>query len=159
MRTEKHTELTGSSPSHDRWPGCRVTAKRLCLFGLGFYAVLSVVDFVFTFALIRLSGGTAYESNPVAAAWLDRYGWSGLAVFKALVVLIFAGSVAVILCRRPQVAAGVVTLGCAVLLWVTAYSHDMIQDVRRELAERHPAFGPPPPDPLHEPFLGLFAAR
>jgi len=57
-----------------------VTTKRLALLGLGFYAVLSVVDFVFTFALIRLSGGAAYEANPVAAAWLDRFGWPGLAV-------------------------------------------------------------------------------
>ena len=53
-----------------------------CWAGLALYAVLSVADLGLTAALLRANGG-AYESNPVAAACLERHGWNGLAAYKA----------------------------------------------------------------------------
>lgn len=104
-------------------------------FGLALYALLSATDWLMTYTLLRLHPG-AVEANPVAAACLSAYGWNGLAIFKAVGVLVFAVAVVLLVRRRPSAAAGVVTFGCAVLLWVTYYSHALICEVRREAAER-----------------------
>jgi hypothetical protein len=107
------------------------------LVGLGLFALLSVTDWVMTFALLRLHPG-AVESNPVAAACLERYGWEGLALYKTGSVLVFLGAVYLLARRRPAVAACVVAFGCAALLAVTTYSHDLIREAhqeRKQLAE------------------------
>jgi hypothetical protein len=105
--------------------------------GLGLYVLLSAADWLLTFALLRLDPG-AFESNPLAAACLERYGWGGLALYKAGGVLMFGGVVYLLARRRPAVAAGVVALGCAVLLSVTIYTHGLVRDeyrAQRELAD------------------------
>jgi hypothetical protein len=104
-------------------------------FGLALYALLSATDWVMTYTLLRLHPG-AVEANPVAAACLSAYGWNGLAIYKSAGVLVFAGAVVLLIRRRPAVAASVVTFGCAVLLWVTYYSHTLICEAHREAAER-----------------------
>lgn len=111
--------------------------KLAIVLGLGLYALLSVADWVLTFALLRLHPG-AFESNPVAAACLEQHGWPGLAVYKTGGVLMFVGAVYLLARRRPAVALGVVAVGCAALLWVTTYTHGLIREeyrVQRELAE------------------------
>ncbi|MDB5313591.1 MAG: hypothetical protein JWO38_7793 [Gemmataceae bacterium] len=132
--------------------------KLLCFLGLALYSGLSVLDFVLTFALMQING-SAYESNPFAAACLEQHGWRGLAAFKAGGVLVFVASVALVSTRRPQVGAGIAALGCAVLLVVTGYSRHLISQARLEIAGRDAGWGPPPRDTLREPYLGLFAAR
>jgi hypothetical protein len=102
-----------------------MSLKRCCWAGLGLYAGLSVADWLLTFALLN-TNPQAFESNPLAAACLERHGWGGLAVFKAVGVLVFAAAVVLLVRRRPPVAAGVVALGCAVLLAVTGYSHQLL---------------------------------
>ena len=99
--------------------------------GLGLYSLLSVTDWVMTFALLRLSP-EAFEANPFASACLERHGWGGLALYKAGGVLVFVGSVFLISRRRPAVAMGTVTFGCAVLLSVAFYSHQLICQASRE---------------------------
>lgn len=101
--------------------------------GLGLYALLSITDWMMTYTLLRMHPG-AVESNPLAAACLERYGWDGLAFYKAGGVLVFVGAIGLLIRRRPPVAAGVVALGCAALLWVTAYTHTLIIDAHRENA-------------------------
>lgn len=105
-----------------------------CWLALGVYAFLSVADFKLTSALLRANGG-AYESNPVAAACLEQHGWNGLAIYKTAGVLAFAGAMFLLIRHRPQVGAGVVTLGCAVLLTVTTYSQGLLADTHREYQE------------------------
>ncbi|HEY3788128.1 MAG TPA: DUF5658 family protein [Urbifossiella sp.] len=136
-----------------------MAVKSYSLLALGLYIVLSVVDYIFTFALIQLSGGLAYESNPVAAAFLNHHGWYGLAAFKAAGVLVFVGTVGVLTIRRRWVGAAVATFGCAVLFSVVSYSNKLIAETRHEIATRNAGWGPPPPDPLKEPYLGLLAKR
>lgn len=96
--------------------------KLFCLVGLGFYTALSAADFLLTHTLIEGSGGQAFEANPIAAVWLEEHGWAGLAAFKAAGVLVFLGTIALLVPRRPRVAAGLVALGCSVLIGVTTYS-------------------------------------
>ena len=136
-----------------------MAVKVFCLLGLGLYVALSVADFVLTFALLKLSDGIAYESNPIAAAFLDRHGWGGLALFKATLVLLFVGSVGFIAMRKRRVAALLAVYGCAMLTSVVIYSQQLIGEARHEIATRGPGWGPPPTDPLKEPYLGLFAKR
>lgn len=109
--------------------------------GVALYAALSVADLFLTHKLLT-ANGDAYESNPVAGVWLERYGWSGLAAFKAASVLVFAGALAIVVRRRPKVATGVVTLGCAVLVSVTTYSHGLIRASQAEAAESAAAAQP-----------------
>ena len=110
-----------------------MSLRRYCWIGLCLYAALSVADWTLTYTLLETHPG-ASESNPVAAAFLEKHGWSGLAVFKALVVAVFAGAVVLILNRRPNVAAVVTTLGCAALVWVTTYSQGLLTEYRSEVA-------------------------
>jgi hypothetical protein len=102
--------------------------------GLVFYTFLSVTDWMMTHALLRMHPG-AVESNPLASACLELYGWNGLAFYKVGGVLVFVGAVFLLARRRPAVAAGVVAFGCAVLLWVTSYTHTLICEAHRESAE------------------------
>ncbi len=108
--------------------------RAYCWIGLGLYALLSIADFGLTSALLRANGG-AYESNPFAAACLERHGWRGLAVYKTAGVLAFAGTLFLLIRHRPKAGAGIVTLGCVVLLSVTTYSHGLLMDTHRENAE------------------------
>jgi len=107
--------------------------------GLGLYTLLSATDWMMTNALLRLHPG-AVEANPIAAACLDLHGWDGLALFKTGGVLIFVGAVFLLVRRRPAVAAGVVVMGCAVLLSVTVYTHSLILQAHKEAAEEDVAW-------------------
>lgn len=100
--------------------------------GLVLFVFLSGVDWLMTFTLLQ-SDPSAFEANPLAAACLKRYGWSGLAVYKTAGVVVFAVAVGLIARRRPPVAGGVVGIGCGMLIVVTSYTHGLIcQNYREE---------------------------
>ena len=61
--------------------------------------------------------------------------------------------------RKKWVGAALAIYGCAVLVSVVMYSQQLIGEARQEVATRSAAFGPPPQDPLKEPYLGLFARK
>lgn len=115
--------------------------------GLGLYALLSATDWMMTFALLRAHPG-AVEANPLAAECLAKYGWNGLAVYKAVGVAIFIGAILFVTNRRPAVAALVTASGCAVLLTVTIYSHGLLleasADARESAADAADAAWPKP---------------
>jgi hypothetical protein len=90
------------------------------------FGLLSLTDFTQTFALISTGNGEVYESNPVASAWLEQHGWLGLGIFKAGTVAVFVGAAVLVARRRPHTGVGVAALGCAALLAVTGYSHDLL---------------------------------
>ena len=109
--------------------------KAYCWVGIGLYIVLSTADLMLTSALLR-ANGAAYESNPAAAACLERFGWPGLALYKLGGVAVLVGAVYLLSRRRAAVGAAVVTFGCAILLLVTTYTHSLILESHREMAER-----------------------
>jgi len=117
-----------------------VALRTYCWLGLALYAVLCAADLALTAALLR-ANGRAYEANPAAAACLEQHGWRGLAAFKAGGFVAFAGAVSLLVRRRPPAAAGVVTFGCLVLLWVTTYTHGLLVRTHRENAETRPVTG------------------
>lgn len=107
--------------------GYAVRAKSVCLLGLLLFAGLSAVDYAQTYALIRHGDAKVYEANPVAAAWLDGYGWQGLALFKAGSILLFIGATALLAYRRPRVGMAVIGGACLVLLLVTVRSRALLE--------------------------------
>lgn len=110
--------------------------------GLSLYALLSAGDWLFTYTLLTRNPD-AFESNPVAAAWLHQHGWSGLAVFKGLVVLVFVAAVGLVARRRPLVAIALVVAGCAVTSGVLVYTHGLIRDGHPVVRESEPAAADP----------------
>jgi hypothetical protein len=103
-----------------------VIAKRVWLVGLSVFALLSLIDFIQTYALINGGEGSVYEANPVANAWLQQYGWNGLAVFKIGAVVVFVAAAVLVAIRRPRVGAAVMAAGCLALLSVTVYSSRLL---------------------------------
>jgi hypothetical protein len=122
-----------------------MAGTRLPALGLVLFTSLSATDYALTSAIVL--SGAGHEANPVAAAWLDRHGWGGLAAFKALSVAAFAGAVAVLGRYHPRAAAVTSTSGCAVLLAVVVYSRAMLDGAARpqppapEEVVLHPAPG------------------
>jgi hypothetical protein len=109
-----------------------MSAKVYCLIGLGLCAALSVADWSLTWALIHGSNGEVYESNPVAAWFLQWYGWTGLALFKAACTATFAVAVGLLVRYRPRTGARVVTLAVLTLVLVNAYSLGLLAQLHRE---------------------------
>lgn len=120
-----------------------MTAKRFFTFGLALYVGLSLTDLALTYLIVHR--GIGYESNPVAEAWLHRHGWEGLAVFKALSVVVFGATVVVLARHRPRTADALVVAGCAALLVVVTHSWRMIDAHARRpaSAQPFPVEGPP----------------
>jgi hypothetical protein len=114
--------------------------------GLGFYALLSAADWLLTYALLH-SHPWAMEANPLAAACLERYGWNGLAFYKAGGVLLFVAAVFLLGRRRPALATVLVAAGCAVLLVVTTYTHGLLREAHRDAVERAQDAAWPKPQP------------
>jgi hypothetical protein len=133
-----------------------MSLKLMVWIGLGLFALLSATDWLLTFALLR-GQPDAFEANPLAAACLERYGWVGLGFYKLAGVVVVIASVILLLRRQPPVAAGVVALGCAVLLCVTVYTHQLICASRQEAREMAEDAAWPRPAPEVEsgrPLLG-----
>jgi hypothetical protein len=86
------------------------------------FVALSLADLVQTRHLLTRCWPWVYEGNPVAAWVLGAFGWPGLAAFKALSVLVVAGTAAALWRRRPRAGAGVLTFGCLTLAGVVLYS-------------------------------------
>ncbi len=103
------------------------------------FALLSLSDFGLTCYLLRASGGAVYESNPVAAWCLGRFGWLGLATFKAATMALGAGLGVLVFLRRPRTGDRVLTFGCAALAAVVLYSGYLCDAVRRRPAGLDPA--------------------
>lgn len=98
------------------------TLRKLHPLALVSYVVLGLADLGLTLYLLRVSGGRVYESNPLAGAWLSAYGSVGLAIFKALAMVLFAGCAALISLRHPQAGRRLLTAGCAITAGVVVYS-------------------------------------
>jgi hypothetical protein len=106
-----------------------VKGRFFYLAGLTLFVALSVTDFAQTYALIQTSDGSVYEANPVAAVWLDRYGWDGLAVFKAVTVAVLVGAVLLLARRSRWAATGVMGFACVTVLSVALHSQQLLADL------------------------------
>jgi len=109
--------------------------KYVVWLGLGLYVLLSATDWAFTFALLHGYPG-AVETNPLAAACLARFGWGGLALYKATGVLVFVGAVLLLVRRRPILAAKLTGGACAVMLAVLVYTHGLLCEAHRDAVDR-----------------------
>jgi hypothetical protein len=110
-----------------------MSAKVYCLLGLILCAALSVADWSLTWLLISGSDGAVSEGNPVAAWFLTRFGWPGLALFKAGCTGTFAAAVAVLVRYRPRTGVQLVTAALIALTLVNSYSLGLLTQFHREI--------------------------
>jgi hypothetical protein len=96
------------------------------------YSSLSMGDFLLTSILLVRGNGQVYESNVIAAAWLDKFGWTGFAVFKLTATLVFVGACCCVAFRRPFVARKLATLGCCVVGGVLIYSSIVLFETKSD---------------------------
>jgi hypothetical protein len=94
---------------------------------LAAYATLSLLDLGLTYQLVQKTGGTVYEGNPIANAWLAAYGWKGLVLFKLLAMILVGGTVLLIAFQRSRLAGHILTFGCMVLVGVVLYSCSLLR--------------------------------
>lgn len=90
---------------------------KLTLFGL-----LSLADLFLTRHLVHSGEGGVYESNPLANAWLESFGWTGLAIFKALAMLLVVVVALFITLHRPRTGGKILGFACLVTGLVVVYS-------------------------------------
>jgi hypothetical protein len=86
------------------------------------FLVLSLADLYLTWRLVHDGGERFRESNPVAAWWLAKYGWSGLTAFKLGAVALVGCLIGAIATRRPRTAEMTLVFGCGALSTVLLHS-------------------------------------
>jgi hypothetical protein len=101
---------------------------------LALFALLSGADFLLTWHLLRDGAGAAYEGNPLAAWWLARAGWVGLAAFKAAMTLTAAGLAVLVFRRRPRAGHRLLAFCCAAVAAVVLYSSGLCGAAHRTAA-------------------------
>ena len=106
-----------------------MSLKSATVIGLLVFSILSVADLSLTWVLIEYSGGRVRESNPVAHAWLEAFGWHGLVWFKAITMLVVAMVVLVLIRYRPRMGLVLVTFASLAVGAVVAYSYQMLNRV------------------------------
>jgi uncharacterized protein DUF5658 len=112
-----------SSSVHRQKPSCDLAA--LPLAGLLAFAILSIGDLAFTWLLlneVHSSVCVAFESNPLAAACLEQYGWHGLFFYKIAAMTLFAITALFIATYQPRKARVITHLGCLTVSGVLLYS-------------------------------------
>ena len=91
------------------------------------FALLSLADLVQTWLLISYSGGRIVESNPIAAAWLHRFGWKGLVLFKGAAFVLVAVAGTLVALHRPRLGRWVLGFCCLVVGLVAIYSYLLLR--------------------------------
>jgi len=109
------------------------------------FALLSLGDLALTWWLLEHSGRVIFEGNPVADWWLNQFGWSGLAGFKAAMVLLVIILTTLIARQRPRAASRTLRFACAALVLVMLHSvalgrtaqtvDKFVEDVNNDLEE------------------------
>jgi hypothetical protein len=110
------------------------------------FAALSFADLYLTRELLTRGHGKVYESNPIADAWLNRYGLDGLVFFK-MGALTVVGVVALFLSTyRPRAGRWLLNFACIVVGSVAVYSWLLMSRIS---AEETPSLDGFPPGPIH----------
>jgi hypothetical protein len=75
-----------------------------------------------TWQLVEAGGGQVYEVNPLAAVWLQSFGWVSLMVFKGLTTLLVAPLALYVARHRPRTGGRLLIFACSATAVVVAYS-------------------------------------
>lgn len=86
------------------------------------FLILSVLDLLLTWRLLRQGDGCVYETNPLANACLNSFGMSGLVCYKLATVANTLALCSIISLYRPAASRFVLTFACCVLTGVVLYS-------------------------------------
>jgi hypothetical protein len=109
---------------------------------LALFALLSLADLALTRYLLETRGLAVSESNPLAAWWLERFGWLGLTGFKLAMMALAAGLGLMVYRRRPVAGHRVLGFGCAAVAAVVLYSGCLCAAVTRQPNDVSPGAEP-----------------
>ena len=101
-------------------------ARTVYLGGMILFGLLSLVDLCLTWLVIHQSDGRIQEGNPIASAWLLRFGWPGLVLFKGVAMAVVFAVVLIIARRHPTTAAGVIIFSSLIVAFVAFYSQQLL---------------------------------
>ena len=96
---------------------------------LALFLVLSYVDLFLSVNLIEASQGRVVEGNPIARAWLLKYGPVGLIIFKVGIMTLVGGVGVIISLHRPETGKRILTFACLVVALVVLYSYRLLMRV------------------------------
>src|SRR5437763_11781071 len=86
------------------------------------FVFLSVLDLALTWHLLRAGNGAVYEANWVAGGILSHFGFTGLALYKVLLVALVATLLCIVAAYRPRAARRLAAFACAAVGAVVIYS-------------------------------------
>ncbi|HBE67183.1 MAG TPA: hypothetical protein DDW52_03445 [Planctomycetaceae bacterium] len=84
-----------------------------------YFILVNVMDIFMTYLLLNLG---AVEANPVAAFFIDSWGFSGMIAFKLVLVAAVCVISQVVATRRLSYARGILWTGIVVVGIVVVYS-------------------------------------
>jgi hypothetical protein len=128
----KWEEGEGPADGFGRTPGGPPMSGLTYCRKLFLFTALSLIDLALTWIVLGRAEGRAFESNLVAAWWLDCFGWPGLTGFKVAIVLLVAALTLMVSRHRPRVGGCLLTFGCSALLAVVVYSVSLVRRVEAE---------------------------
>jgi hypothetical protein len=105
-----------------------MTTRTIFLCLLLLFVIFSFSDLILTGYLLKVSNGVIYEGNPIANAWLYRFGWHGLVIFKALAMSVVALVAVLVAQRRPGAGVFVLLFCCLVVGAVLCYSYSLARN-------------------------------
>lgn len=133
------------------------TSKKVFAVLLSTMFCLSLLDLFLSWKLIGPDGEQLFEINPIAAWWLNNYGWLGMAFFKLGVTALLGLAMAVIAWRRPLTGERLLVFAIGAQSTVVVYSVFVVQFLNDVASDPYPTVtvsepeGSPTPAPSVPP--------
>lgn len=86
------------------------------------FIAVSAMDALLTWLLLTRHSGQIVESNPLALFFLEQWGFTGMVLFKIMLVSIVLLNYTIIVRHRERLARGVMNFGVIVVNTVVLYS-------------------------------------
>jgi hypothetical protein len=111
------------------------------------FVALSFADLYLTRELLVRGHGQVYESNPIAEAWLSRYGLDGLVFFKMGALSVVAGVAVFLSTYRPRAGRWLLNFACLIVGSVALYSCLLMSRLTADEIRGRERLGPAPVHP------------
>jgi hypothetical protein len=100
----------------------KCSVRNVSVLLIGCLLVLQACDLLFTWRLLSGARPDVYEANPLAAALLQHFGWTSLAVLKCGTSTLIVGAILLLARHRPATAHRLLGGLCLVMASVVGYS-------------------------------------
>lgn len=91
--------------------------------------LLSILDLLVTYSLLRHPDGLHYEANPIAQWWFARWNIAGMTAFKFTAIALGIASAEIVERRRPGVGRAILLVGITAVLYAVGYGSYLLNQV------------------------------